>query len=218
MIGSAVAPEPEVERFHISTSQVLASSLAAVSAAIVCSFFGVAGTVIGTAITSLVATTGGALYSYSLRRTRTRLRQLHRAGAASPPVSEVIRTMRQQGRHLLDRTQWLSLAIGVGAVFVFATGVITAIEDATSLGTTPLRAHHHHHHSAPALLPSTTPTPSASATPSGTATSRPARSSSPGATATVTVTAPPPPTATLTPVPTATPTETASAGPSAAAS
>jgi hypothetical protein len=172
------------ERFHISTSQVFASSLAAVSAAIVCSYFGVAGTVIGTAITSFVATVGSALYSFSLRRTRTRLRQLHRAGAASPPVAEVLKTMRQQGRHLLDRTQWLSLALGVGAVFVFAIGVITAIEDATSIGTTPLRAPHHPHHSTPTTTetptpptsPTGTPTPTATAT--ATSTTRPSRTPS----------------------------------------
>jgi hypothetical protein len=222
------SPNPP-ERFHISTSQVLASSLAAVSAAVVCSYFGVAGTVIGTAITSLVATTGSALYAYSLRRTRTRLRQLHRAGASSPPVSEVLKTMREQGRFLLTRYQWATLAIGVGAVFVFALGVITAIQDATSIGTTPLRAHHKHHSVPPPITspgpPSGSPTstPSATTTPTGTARPHPSGSASARptatATATVTVTATaPPPSATTTPPPTDAATATPTGSPIAAAS
>jgi hypothetical protein len=212
------------ERFQISIGQVAASSLAAVSAAVVCSFFGVAGTVIGTAIASFVATVGGALYSYSLRRTRARLRQLHRAGAASPSFAEVMKTMRQHGRFLLDRTQWLSLAIGVGAVFVFSIGVITAIEDATSIGATPLRAHHPHPHTAPVVPVSTrtasaTPSATATATPTGKAKPHPTQTTGPTTAATVTVTATPPPSATLTPQPTATPTVAPdSTSPSAASS
>ena len=46
-----------------------AGALAAVSAAVVASLFGVAGTVIGAAVASVVSTVGAALYGESLRRT-----------------------------------------------------------------------------------------------------------------------------------------------------
>ncbi|HEX3898481.1 MAG TPA: hypothetical protein VHW74_04865 [Mycobacteriales bacterium] len=194
------------ERVQISVGQVVASSLAAVSAAVVCSFFGVAGTVIGTAIASLVATVGGALYSYSLRRTRARLRRLHRAGAAAPPLREVLRTVRQQGRRTFDRVEWVAVAIGAGAVFVLAIGVVTVIEDATNLNGAPL-AHHHSRHRpptpAPTFSPTSTPTTTASSsTPSHT----PSASASPGASSTPSPTASSLPT--VTPSPTATPTAT----------
>ncbi len=55
-----------------------AGALAAVSAAVVASLFGVAGTVIGAAVASVVSTVGAALYSESLRRTNA---QLRRAGS-----------------------------------------------------------------------------------------------------------------------------------------
>lgn len=116
------------ERVQISFAQAAASVLATVSAAVLCSFFGVAGTIIGTAVTSLVATIGGALYSYSLRRTQARLRRLHQAGAASPPLREVLKTAREQGRRLLSPVPWAPVAIGSFTVFVFSIGVVTAIE------------------------------------------------------------------------------------------
>jgi hypothetical protein len=217
------------ERFQISVGQVAASSLAAVSAAVVCSFFGVAGTVIGTAIASFVATVGSALYSYSLRRTRARLRRLHRAGAASPPVAEVLKTMRQHGRHLLDRVQWAAIAIGAGAVFVFSIGVVTAIEgaegeslsalfgvshsggDSSSLGSA-FGVHHHRRHPqpAPTATPTTTPTPSKTPTGKPSPSASPSQTSSPSASAS--------PSATPSASPSASSSDTSSPSPSASPS
>ena len=61
--------------------------LASTSAAVVASFFGVAGTIVGAALVSIVATVGTAAYSLGIRRTRSRLQQvqalrLGRAGSA----------------------------------------------------------------------------------------------------------------------------------------
>lgn len=116
------------EKVQISLAQVAASSLAAVSAAVVCSFFGIAGTIIGTAIASVCATVGSALYAHSLRRTRSRLRQLHQAGAVSPPLTEVIKTTRQQWRRWFGEVPWRRVGLGTGAAFVAALVVVTAIE------------------------------------------------------------------------------------------
>lgn len=180
----------EQERIQLSVAQIAASSLAAVSAAVVCSFFGVAGTVIGTAAASIVATTGSALYSYSLRRTRARLRRLHQAGAAAPPITEVLKTTRQQGQRLLGQIPLRLLGAGVVVVFVVSIGVVTIIEYGTGKplssvvgatdkgsGTSLFGTHAATHKPTPKPSPSTsasspaTSSPSARPSPSGTHTS-----------------------------------------------
>jgi hypothetical protein len=55
-------------RPNISAAQVAGSALAAVSAAVVASFLGVGGTIIGAALGSIVASIGGAVYSHSFQR------------------------------------------------------------------------------------------------------------------------------------------------------
>jgi hypothetical protein len=63
-------------RLEVSGTQVAASVLASVSAAVVASFFGVAGTIVGAAVVSVVATVGSAAYGLGIRRTKHRLHQL----------------------------------------------------------------------------------------------------------------------------------------------
>lgn len=205
-----MADEEHRERIQLSFAQVAASSLAAVSAAVVCSFFGVAGTVIGTAVASVVATAGGAIYSYSLRRTRAKLRRLHQAGAASPPFSQVVRTAREQSGRMLREIPWGIVALGTATAFVFATGVVSAIELNAGESLAALFGVSHSgsressfgsalgfgkHHSP---KPSTTPSPSS--TPSSSTSST--HSPSPSPTATATVTRTPSPTLTPTVAPT----------------
>lgn len=194
-------PDEPQERLQISLSQVAASSAAAVSAAVLCSFFGVAGTVIGTAIASVLATVGSALYVHSLRRTKARLRRLHQAGAAAPPFTEVIKTARQQGRRLMGQVSWRFALAGAVAAFVIAIGIVTVIElgvgeplaavfgvshsggRTTTFGSITGSGGHRPHHKAKPKPSSSTTSPPAS--PSGTSTPAPT------ATVTQTVTAPP---------------------------
>lgn len=61
-------------RLNLTTSQVVASALAACCASVVASYLGVAGTVIGAAVGSVVATTGAAVYGHLFRRGSARLR------------------------------------------------------------------------------------------------------------------------------------------------
>jgi hypothetical protein len=68
-------------RIELSLTQVIAGVLATITAAVLASFLGVAGTLIGAAIASCATTVGGAVYNYSLRRTSERLRTA--AGAAA---------------------------------------------------------------------------------------------------------------------------------------
>lgn len=98
-------PEPSGKGPDISAAQVAGSALAAVSAAVVASFLGVGGTVIGAALGSIVASVGGAFYSHSFRRagdalgetkvltvvTRPRLGHAgpHHPGPADVPIIEV---------------------------------------------------------------------------------------------------------------------------------
>ena len=71
--------EPQQDRVEINWVQVSASALAAVSSAVLLSTVGVAGTIIGAAVGSVVATAGSAIYSYYLRITRERVAQAQAA-------------------------------------------------------------------------------------------------------------------------------------------
>jgi hypothetical protein len=181
--------DEQKDKIQISLAQVAASSLAAVSAAVVCSFFGVAGTVIGTAIASVCATVGSALYAHSLRRTKARLRQLHQAGAVSPPFTEVLETTRRQWRRWFGEVPWRTVAIGTAAVFVFSIALVTVVElgvgeplstlfgvghsgAKTSIGLGH-RSKHHTSTPTPASTSSTQPSPTAVATVTQTVTATP---------------------------------------------
>lgn len=64
----------EGQRIGVSTVQVGASAAAAVTSALAASFFGVAGTLIGAAVGSIVSTIAGALYTEYLSRAGERIR------------------------------------------------------------------------------------------------------------------------------------------------
>jgi hypothetical protein len=195
-------------RLELSMTQIIASSAAAVSAAVLSSFFGVAGTVIGTAVASVVATIASAVYVHSLRRTRARLRRTQRPHAGGPRPSEVLRTANEQGRLMLSQIRWRWVGAGALMVFIVSIGFITVLEIAagkpvsawfgvshsgcrsTTIGS-DIGCHRHHRSS-----PSPTPSSPSQTTPPPTTTPTP--------TATVTVTS----TATPTPTPTPTVSET----------
>jgi hypothetical protein len=81
----------------ISAAQVAGSALAAVSAAVVASFLGLGGTLVGAALGSVVASIGGALYSHSFRQAGYKLGETkvlavvttRRADAADPGPADV---------------------------------------------------------------------------------------------------------------------------------
>src|SRR5215210_3918097 len=106
----------------LSVVQVLAGALASVSAAVVASTFGLAGTLIGAAVTSVVATVAGALYTRSLERARARIRirrnprtgTLERELVAPPAAPRPI--------------SWGLVAGAAALVFVLAIGAVTAVE------------------------------------------------------------------------------------------
>jgi hypothetical protein len=99
-------------RLKLSPSQVAASSVAACSSALVASFLGVAGTIGGAAIGSVVATTGTAVYGHALRRGGTKIAE--RLGpdtvAAGDAESETV-TRTQAGVGLTPEADGLAAAI-----------------------------------------------------------------------------------------------------------
>ena len=66
--------DPE-RRLELSPAQVAGSALAAMSGAVFISWAGTAGTLIGAAAGSVIATVGSATYTWSLRRSRDAARR-----------------------------------------------------------------------------------------------------------------------------------------------
>ena len=124
---------------RMSVVQVLASALAALSASVIASFFGIAGTLAGAALVSVVATVAAALYSYSLRWVRA---QVHSAAGPSgsgldgAPTSRPLSTsgetgveatvaaLRERRRHF----RWRRIALAALVAFVLAMTAVTLIE------------------------------------------------------------------------------------------
>jgi hypothetical protein len=77
-------PLPAAARLDVTGTQVCASTLASVSAAVVASFFGVAGTIGGAAVVSVFATVGSAVYGHGIRKTGIRLQQTQAGQLARP--------------------------------------------------------------------------------------------------------------------------------------
>jgi hypothetical protein len=119
---------------QLSALQVAAGALAAVSAAVIASFFGVAGTVIGAAVASVVSTVGAAVYTESMRRTHAGLRRLvrspqapvHRSAGDRPPLPARLDPRRSPPH--LRWARWALVAATAVAVFGLAMVVVTTVE------------------------------------------------------------------------------------------
>jgi hypothetical protein len=76
------------DRPQLSATQIVASVLAAMTATVAASFLGVAGTVIGAAVASVLTVVGNAVYGHSIQRTGERVRAAVPASARwlPPPV------------------------------------------------------------------------------------------------------------------------------------
>ena len=66
--------KPDKKRIDLSLTQVAGSGAAALVAAYLASFLGVYGTILGAAVVSVLATTGGAIFQHVFRRTGEQLR------------------------------------------------------------------------------------------------------------------------------------------------
>jgi hypothetical protein len=173
----------------LSLTQVLGGALAAVTAAVAASFLGVAGTLIGAALGSVVSTIAATLYSNSLTRAAKASRTLvvrqtlvPARPRAEPELADRPAAPSPEPHPLQDsiwqRVRWKPVLLVAGGVFIAAMAVISVSElvlghpiaNATESGTTLTNLG-----GGSASQPTRTPTPtSSSSSTSGTATTTPA--------------------------------------------
>ena len=138
--------DPDDGKFSLSITQIVASTAAAVTAALIGSKLGVAGTLVGAALASIVSGVGAAIYSHSLLVTR---RQMKRAlllvrpaddapGTADdptvlipamvPPITSAVRApIRRAGRRRTV-TAVLAGVAAAGVIFAGALATVTLVE------------------------------------------------------------------------------------------
>jgi hypothetical protein len=129
--GPTVLREVEVRRpvLGLSPAQVAGSALAAVSAAFFASWLGVAGTLVGAALGSIVGTVGSATYTYSLQRGHAVVRSVRPLGLSAAATAAVeAQEAEAAAARSWRRWPWKRIAVG-GAVVLAATfATLTVIE------------------------------------------------------------------------------------------
>lgn len=119
----------------IDIPKTIAGALAAVCAAVVGSYLGVAGTLIGAAVASIVGSLGTEVYARSLNKGREKLQTLAPAfvkapaAVGTPPVAAA--TEEELPSHIVapkPQLRWKRIALLAGAVFVLAMGSVTVFE------------------------------------------------------------------------------------------
>ena len=191
--------KPKVD---VSVVQVLGSALAAVSSAVLLSTVGVAGTLIGAAVGSVIATVGGAVYAYSLDVSRRRVAaaaQLAAAArlrrgeapnqrlatqelpAAEAPAQDPVPGPSGQGRprwrEALANLNWKRVAVASLGVFLATMAIIVAFELAAGRPVSTFTGGTDSTHSGTTLggssEPGSTPTPAPTPTPTPTSSTTP---------------------------------------------
>lgn len=124
----------------IDITKTLAGALAAVCAAVIGSFLGVAGTLIGAALASVIGTVGTEIYNRGLLHGRKKLETIAPTFVKAPaavgtpevaaateedkPSDTVIEEKREGNR----KFRWGHVALAAGALFVLAMGSLTVVE------------------------------------------------------------------------------------------
>jgi hypothetical protein len=177
----------------LSLIQVCGGALAAVTAAVAASFLGVAGTLVGAGVGSVISTIAAALYSNSLNRaarvSRTLVVRQTLAPAAPSPQPEVADPPGEPAPEphpvrdaVWQRIRWKPVLLAAAGVFVAAMAVIQVSEallghpiaNASVSGTTLSNLGGSSSSTSPTPTPTPTDTPS-----SGTPTPTPSDSASP---------------------------------------
>jgi hypothetical protein len=121
----------------IDIPKTLAGALAAVCAAVAGSFLGVAGTLAGAAVASIIGTVGTEIYARSINRGAKKLQTIAPtfikapAAVGTPPVeaaSEEDSPSHTAPAEPRRQVRWSRIALIAGAVFVLAMGAVTAVE------------------------------------------------------------------------------------------
>ena len=228
--------EQQHERVAINWFQVAGSALAAVSSAVLLSTVGVAGTIIGAAIGSVVVTAGGSIYGHYLEVSRHRVAAAQSVARARKTRAHTARLDAQQRfqadeefhraeeqladaedeteklswREALAGLRWRRIAAVAAAIFVLAMGIIVTFEMVTgrAVSTYTGGTDGNPRTSIPGLGGrSSTGTPTPTQTPTRTPTGTPTQTSS-TSTPTSTPSTPTPSTASTSPTPTVAGTQT----------
>jgi hypothetical protein len=93
---SPASPDDTTRKTGLNPAHVTAAALAAVTAAVLGSMLGAAGTLIGAAGASVITTVGTAVYESSLRRGREKVRSFAHRTPPSPRLREGSRTERSR--------------------------------------------------------------------------------------------------------------------------
>jgi hypothetical protein len=120
----------------INIPKTIAGALAAVCAAVIGSFLGVAGTLIGAAVASVIGSVGTEIYERSLKHGARKLQTLTPAfvkvpaAVGTPPVEAA--SDEESPSHTVPprktRIRWPHVALVAAAVFVVAMGAISVVE------------------------------------------------------------------------------------------
>ena len=137
---------PREARLELSIPQLLAGGLAAASAAVVASWLGVAGTVTGAVVASIVAATSTALYKHSLERSSQVIREtlpvlpvlperyrnahLNNTSAETTKIEPPRRPRPRTGSSptAARRIHWGAVAISAVLTLIVGFGMLTVVE------------------------------------------------------------------------------------------
>ncbi len=149
---SVPVPTPQRRPLGLSLTQIAGGALAAVTAAVAASFLGVAGTLTGAALGSVVSSIGAAVYSTSLSRAAraSRVLVVRPGGLAAPDPADVPPPVGRDPEVLADapadavttpadtppslwssvvsRLRWRPVLLVAGTFFVAAMAVIVVTE------------------------------------------------------------------------------------------
>lgn len=120
----------------IDIPKTIAGTLAAVSAAVVGSFLGVAGTLIGAAVASLIGSVGTELYARFINRGSKKIVSTFVTAPAAVGTPTVVAAEDElpseepvvEQKPVRKDVRWGRIAVMAGALFVLAMGSLTAFE------------------------------------------------------------------------------------------
>jgi hypothetical protein len=122
--------------WSVNIPKTIAGALAAVCAAVVGSYLGVAGTLIGAAVASIIGTVGTEVYERSITRGGKKLQTLAApvfikapAAVGTPPVAAA--TEEDSPSHTVPPKQqinWRRVSLVAAAAFLLAMGSLTVVE------------------------------------------------------------------------------------------
>jgi hypothetical protein len=112
----------------IDIPKTVAGVLAAVSAAVVGSFLGVAGTLAGAAVASIVGSVGTEIYHRWINRGSKKIRESFVAAPAAVGTPQVVAAAEEKPSGPPAKLRWGRVAAVAASVFVLAIGTLTVFE------------------------------------------------------------------------------------------